>query len=417
MKPLIFIPPVIALVIVGSWVGSQRRTISVLENETTVLRKQLDASRATADAASSGKPAAPGKPKKDAEPVDWKKLAGELDGMNRGMGDMKSMMKLQKRLLAMDRDELAAALQEIEALEIPASSRAMLESMLIGPLVQKDPEFALTTFSGRLQEEGGSMSWQLSNALKEWAVKDAAAATAWFDREIAAGKFDSKTLDGKSRSRLRFEGTLIGTLISSDVSAASARLAALPADQRAEVLGNQWGGEIKEQDQAAYAGLVRSQLPQEDQAKTLAQRASQLAWSEGYDKVTGYLDRINATPEERAASIEQTAESKMQMLSQKQKITRENIDDFRKWATTEAPDAVEAATGKALANATRGRQKMDFAEAADLAVQYHASGNNDDVLVKFLEAGEARNNKEKARELAGMIADQADREKILKRLK
>jgi hypothetical protein len=412
---------VVALVIAGGWVGSQRQTISTLEQETLVLRKRLDARLAAGDAGSTpGKPAPPAKAAKDKEPIDWKKLAGELEGMNRGggAGDMRAMMKLQKRLMSMDRDELAAALQEIGALDLPPESRSMLEGMLLGPLVQKDPEFALTTFADRLNTDpGGSMTWQLSNAMREWTKKDPAAATAWFDRQIAAGTFESKSLDGKSRGRMQFESTLIETLISSDPSAASARLAALPADQRSEVLTSYSGSVIKDEDQAAFADLVRSQIPEKDQAKTLAQRASQLAWGDGYDKVTAYMDRIKASPAERAAVAEQTAETKIQMLSQNQKITRETIDSLREWTTAQAPAATDSATGKALANATRNGKKMDYAEAADLAVQYHATSGNDDVLVKFLDGSDLRNNKEKAGELAALISDEKRRDRILKKLK
>ncbi len=228
LKPLNIIPPVVALVIAGGWVGSQRRTISILEEETTVLQKRLAARLAGTDAGPApGKPAAPGKATKGHEPIDWKKLAAQMDEMNRGdsMGDVRAMLKLQKQLMSMSRDELAAALKEIGALDLPADARAMLEGALIGPLIQKDQEFALTTFADRLNDDRGGMNWQLSSAMREWLKKDPGAASAWFDQQIAAGKFDSKSLDGKNRGRMQFEATLVSALISSDPAAAGARLA------------------------------------------------------------------------------------------------------------------------------------------------------------------------------------------------
>jgi hypothetical protein len=41
----------------------------------------------------------------------------------------------------------------------------------------------------------------LTDALDDWTKKDSAAATAWFDEQIKAGKFESITLDGKSSGR------------------------------------------------------------------------------------------------------------------------------------------------------------------------------------------------------------------------
>jgi len=70
----------------------------------------------------------------------------------------------------------------------PPEVRTMLESMIINPLVEKDPELALTRFIGRLDDDRGQMRWQLSRALKNWMEKDPAKAQVWFDQQIAAGE-------------------------------------------------------------------------------------------------------------------------------------------------------------------------------------------------------------------------------------
>jgi hypothetical protein len=308
-------------------------------------------------------------------------------------------------------------LDEVAALDLPKESREMLEQMLIGPLAEKDPEYALTKFIDRLHDTAGVLSWQLSHAMQQWAKKDPAAAIAWFDRQIAAGKFDSKSLDGKSQPRIQFEGNLISVLLGSDPDAAGRRLGALPEDQRKEVLSRFSYQPLKEEEQFAFAKLVRDQLPEEDQAKALGQQASRMLGNEDYSKVTAFLDRIQATPAERAVCVEQAAEASIQTISHKKKPTREDLDSMREWVAAQAPGTTDTVTGKVLASAARGGRKMQFSEAADLAVQYHEASGNDDVLSSFLDGWTARQNTEQARVLAEKISDEKRREEILKNLK
>ncbi len=409
----------VALIIAGSWIGSQRQSIATLEKESEVLRKHI-AARASGAGADSrqAKFAAPGKEAKDKQPLDWKKIAAQFAEMqgSGGMGDMRAMMRFQQRVQAMTKEELVAALDEIAALELPADSRAMLEQMLIGPLAQKDPELALTRFIDRIEDQKSSVVWQLSSALHEWAKKDPATASAWFDRQIAAGTFDSKSLDGKSRSRQQFEGGLINVLLAADLDAAGHRLSAIPADQRSEVMSQPQFQQLEDEDQPGFAKLIRGQVPENQQASTLAQQASRMVSSGGYSKVTEYLDRIEATPAERAACAEEAAESKLRNYDGK-KVSREDLDAMREWVGGQAPQALGSITGKVLGNALQGGNKMEFSEAADLAVQYNQTSGNDEVLASFLESWPARQNKEQARALAEKIADGKRRGEILKHLK
>ena len=417
LKALNFIPPLVALGVVG-WFSSQRRTISFLEEETTVLRKQMAASHSSAKRENpSGRPPAPAKSAKDKQHIDLKQMASQMDEILRGggRGDMRAMMRFQKQLMTMSRDELAAALVEIGAMDLPAS-KAMLEGMLIGPLVQKDPQFALAAFADRLNDD--EMSWQLANALGEWAKKDIGAATVWMDQQVAGGKFESKSLDGKNGGRMQFESTLIATLLGSDSAAASARLGALPADQRAEVVSNYPMNSVKEEDQLAWADMIRTQVPEKAQSQTLAQTASRLAGDEdGYEKVSSYLERIKATPEERTASVQRTADTRIQVLSRNSKITRDTIDAMREWAASEAPGSAYSVTGRTLARATQMNGQLEFTDAAELAVQYHDASGNDEVLIGFLEKSPSERNKETARELAAKITDENRRNEFLQRFK
>lgn len=391
-----------------------------MEEESAVLRKHLvsRASGAEVDQPSS-KPEPSGNASKEKEPIDWKNLAEQIIEMKRGggMGDMRAMMRLQQRLQAMSAGDLVAALDEITALELPEESRMMLEQMLIGPLCQKDPELALTRYADRIGEENGGMSWQLSNAMKEWAGKDSLKAMAWMDQQIAEGNFNSRSLDGKSRPRMQFEGMLIGSLLSSNPTAAADRLRGLPEDQRSEVLRHYTGNAVSEENQLAYADLVRAEIPEEIQADTLAQQASSLAWQEGYQKIDGYLDRIEASPSERAAVVGETLEMKVRQLAEKRAVTREDIDTMRKWADKQSPESTDRVTGKALAHTLSSEHPMKFSEAAELVTQYNDAGGNDKVLIGFLSEPEIRTNKKEARALAERIADPKNREMILERLK
>jgi hypothetical protein len=420
LNAITFIPPVVALVIAGGWLGSQRQSIYTLEQGSAALQEAIAArSSGVVEDSARGKPAPPVKMAKEKEPIDWKKVADQLAESRHGggMGDMREMMRFQQRLQAMSQEELVAALDEIAALDLLAETRNMLEQMLLGPLAEKDPELALTKFIGRLEDNNGSFSWQLSEAMQHWAKKDRAAAIAWFDRQIAAGTFDSKSLDGKSRTRIQFEGNLINLLLSSDPDAAGLRLGALPEDQRSETLMQYSSHQLKEEDQLSFAILVRDQVPEKDQARTLGQLASRMVGKDGYAKVTEYLDRIQATPAERTACVEQAADSKIQSISYQKKVTREELDSMREWVTAQAPEKTGSVTGKALANASHQGRKMEFSEAAELAVQYHDTSGNDEVLSSFLDSWQARQNKEQARVLAGKISDGKRREEILEQLK
>jgi hypothetical protein len=132
-----------------------------------------------------------------------------------------------------------------------------------------------------------------------------------------------------------------------------------------------------------------------------------------YEKVGDYLDAIDATPAERAASAERAAEMRIQTLSREEKITRSDIDAIREWAGKVAPDAVGTVTGKALARSTNINTTLTFDEAAKLALEYHAETQDDDVLVGFLDSFAGNDNKVAARVIAKSIIDPERRKELL----
>ena len=415
LKPASLILPVITLVVAGAWIGSQRRSIATLEQESSLLQKQLCAAR-SADESARPKPNTSRKSTQEMEPIRWQNIAGKITALQRG-GDMPDLTRFQQQLASLSRTELVAALDEIAALDLPPESRAILEGMLIGPLIEQDPELALTRFIGRLHDERSPLGGQLSAALTKWAEKDPEQATAWFDRQIAAGTFDSRTLDGRARSRTQFEGALIAVLLSSSPDSAARRLDALPEDQRAEVLKHHLPGSIKQEDLLAFANLARRELPESEQIQSIAGQVSRWASNDDYSAVTGYLDRINASPAERVACVERAAESRFQSLSTERKITRQDIDQLRAWTDAQSPESTDRATGKALTSALQGGGKTEFSEIAGLAIQYHDAGGSDELLIPLFRNWRTLSHKEQARALAEGIADEKRRTQILEKLK
>lgn len=424
MKPVAFIPPAAVVLIGAIWLGGQATTLSRIEKENASLGGRITAHRsrpnkaaALIDGTPGGRSAtAPGGKAKDS--IDWESIASQLAEMQQdgGTGDLRAIIHLQRRLQAMTAEELLGTLDEITATGLPDPAREMLEQLISASLIMKDPGLALQRFAPRLAADRGQWSWQLANALKGWAEKDLPEATGWFDREIAAGRFDSKSLDGKSKLRQNFEGALIATLISSDVPAAAARLAAFPEDQRGTILSHHELAGLKEKDHAALARLVREQLPEKDRPRAIANPAARLASSGGYEEVTEYLKRISATPEERAATVAVATESRLSTLAHSKKITMTELDEMRAWASAEAPGSENKATGKALSQMAGYNDTAQFDQAAGLVLSYHETTGSDEVLTSFLEQGVATGSKEAARQLAGKITDEKKRTEILNNL-
>lgn len=322
------------------------------------------------------------------------------------------MVSFQQRLLSMSKEELISALEEIATLDLSAQTRSTLEASLINQLAKKDPEYILTKYIDRIND--GNTSWRLSQTMQEWAKKDPRAAMAWLDRQIEAGKFESKSLSGRSEPRIQFEGSLIKLLLSSDPQAAGDRLAALPEDQRRATLSHYSNRSLSEADQLAFAKLVREQLPEKDQARTLGDQGSQLVRNGDYASATQFLDRIQATSTERSGCVQQIAETQIQSFWKK--ITRDDLDTMRDWVTSQAPEMTAKVTGQILANASRNGRNINFTQAAELALEYYEETKNDEVLTSFLSNWGARKYKEQARILAAKISDVKQRETILKNL-
>lgn len=411
MKPALFLPPAAALVVAGGWLGSQRQSIAELEQESAALGERIAAARPSAPSAADPSFAARQRANsfRSGSKIDWKKVAAAQIAMQSadGAADMRTMVELQKTLRDLSTAELLAGLDEIAALDLSHEARRELESTLLGILAQKDPQLALERFADRIGGDHGMITWQLASAFQSWSGQDATAAAGWMDRQIAAGIFDSKSLDGKNDSRLRFEAGLIQNLVGSDPAAAARRLAALPEDQRADVFGPGKFFQLKPGSGKAVADLIRTQLPENTRVYSLAVVSRSLVEQGGYERVGDFLGEIDASAAERSAIVGQA----LGMRLADQNETFPGVDETRAWIVAQAPADAERLTGEALARMTA---QLGFARMAAEAVKFQQSSGNDDALVAFLSRAPDESRFE-ILEFAEKISDPVKREEVTRR--
>ncbi len=351
-----------------------------------------------------------------------------MEELGYAAGSSRALRLLEDRWLAMSKEEMAAELEKINALGLSVAAGAALERFLMPLLLQQDPELAFTWF---IAHPAGDKKEFPSFNFKKWAREDPAAVEAWLDRQIAAGKLDYKSLSGREDLRAQCERALLAVLLPSAPAGAARRLAALPEARRTLVLRDPgfaldcpfW--KYGASDQAAFAKLVREQIPVGDQAAIFGGPVNLLSSQGGFPAVTAYLDGIEATPAVRAACAEMAAVRIARKLASDRTVTRDDLDEMREWAKVQAPDAVDEITGKVLAEATaipslssdgpRPSTKLTFAEAAALADYYHAASGNDAVIISFLNGRAANQNREQAKALAGKIIDDQLRAEALKK--
>lgn len=415
MKPVHFLPPAAAVILVGVWNSVEQRAISTAKADRTELREKISQALPDARVAELQLVSHITRP---APTDDWRAAAELLTGEPVGdAAKAKEWLALREKLGRMTREEILASMDEIERLGLTDNAKQRLEEMLLERLAKLSPGDALERFGNRLADSSSSLFPQLTDALRDWAKRDLPAATEWLDRQIAAGKFDMTTLDGKSDALIGYEAALLESMLATAPEAVAARLAALPEDQRREVLEQISFQDLAGKVQQAYAALVRDLVPADERAGSFAHIASQLVDDSGFGKVSDFLDAVQATPAERAAAASQTAESHLEALDIRGEITRENIDAVRTWLRRQAPDEVDRMTGKALAEAAQQSADFDFTKASKMALEYGKASGRDDVLTAFLASYAARSNGEQAVGLADAIADDKLRAEILERLK
>jgi hypothetical protein len=401
---LVVAPPLIALAVVGGGLGLQYREMSELQDRTKGLRTRME--RETRSAV----------PEKDssASVIDGKRIDwGKLLAL-KGEAQSRAFTPVERLLYDLSAEELLANLDQLAAVNGPAKLKEELERRLLHLLGRRDPRRLFDRFSEEIGVVRTPRSGVLHAAFAHWSEQDCPAAAAWLDAQVAAGTFESKSLNGLHSRQVDFESELVRSGVSRDAAGAIARIAAMQEPLRSAVLKNdllEWGREAEEAKK--IANLIREVAGEAQAPQMLAESSFQrIARSAGDRQTYENLDRlfqdIEATPKER----ETVALYSLSVFLRDPKWTeREDVvsyvDGMRTWALSEAPGAANELTVKALGQL--GAKRFD--DAAKLAIRYQEASGDDAVLVAFLNAkGLVRAHPAEALPLLERISDPAKRE-------
>ena len=211
---------------------------------------------------------------------------------------------------------------------------------------------------------------------------------------------------------------MLALLIGADPAAATARLTALPEDQRAGVLTGsaeamkRKAGDIPEKDLTTFAALVRATLPAGQQTAVITRPVGSLAMQRGYEKIDRYLETVSASPAERASSVAAAAGVKFRFLADGSRLSVEEMDRFRAWAASQSPDRVDAIMASSLTGLCSNGSST-APKARDLAIHYHAQTGNDQILVHFVRGAAGGFGKEKLLSMAELIKDPEIRKRTI----
>jgi hypothetical protein len=331
--------------------------------------------------------------------------------------------RLEALASEMSGDELVSAYTQMASLPVDAPFRNYLEWLMLNQLKKKNPEFAFSQFIAKCQnEDTGPIKMGDFN---EWLARDSAAATTWYESQIAAQVFD-KTLDGKTPNMVPFEAAFIMSLLASDPAGAEQRMSNIPPDLRASLGTYVWS--VPKENSKAFVELLRKSMPMEDYI-TILKDNSLTEYNFRFDSdsvpkaVQKNLDSLGFTPEECSTlmTMHFTEIAKSRAMRDKFGMpSRENFDEDRARIQAIDPSSADRATGFALQSylaESKTTSAQDFVEK--IATDYHGSGAGDELLLPLIE-GSANGSipfpKERARVLATKISDQTLREEMLQKL-
>lgn len=411
MKVFHVIPPALSLVLVIAWNLRSQGSIREMEARNRELRSGIKAAGLGPQGEARGDGMRRRPVKSRAATLDWKAIAVKA-GKGAESVDLKSMLEWSRQIEGMSDLEILEALDGMDAMALDDRQREALEDLLIDPLIEKNPQLALERFADRIGKDDDNIGWRLSTAMAGWVKADSTAAMAWFDRQIAAGTFDSRTLDGRSEARIEFEGALAGELLGSSDALVARRISALPEEQRREALEQISFSELSPAARDAYVGLVRGLVPADERDGSFSHMVADLAEESGFGEVDAFLNRVNATPEERLVSAKEAANTRLGMIAEDREVTAGDVDAMRAWVEKQAPGTTDRVTGEALGDAAQDGGEFNFDAASKLALEYHRRSGGDEVLAAFLESFAARSNSEQALPLLDQIRDPKLRDRL-----
>lgn len=415
MKSIHALPPLFALIIVGSIMAIQRQAIATLEHEKAELPRHTDPS-AIPDTAAELFPELEKRRSKQTNkmdgPLDWRNLA-EVMEKSGVQAASKALEAFKKRVQAMSNEELIANIEDIMKLDLTESQKSNLLTTFFDTLVDRAPEFALR----HLFLSSARKYQAVSSAWVKWSTSDPAAATGWLDEQISAGTIDPKSLHGNDGLRIPFEAHLVKLLLTSDPAAAIQRVENLNPDWRDHVIRQCAVSEADAPTKKAWTELVRSQLPKKVASEMIADKVPHWIDDGMFSQVTDYMESISATAEERTACIQQATQNYTHASSYKGTITIEGIESFRTWAEAQEPGSSRNLTRDAISNMLRGngQSKMTLESVTSIVAHYQALEGGDEMLAQALSHA-MDGKKDYVRALATMIQDDGKRAKILKKL-
>jgi hypothetical protein len=439
MKIIHYIPPVGALIIAAAWLTYLRGSNSALEQNNRSLQRKIEASRnfivlqnvRPSAGAISTKARSDEKPsEKEVKPSadwvstsrDWNKLLLSINNQA-NYRYTAAWARLEKLASEMSADELERAYAEMSALPVHGPLREDLEWVMLKELESKNPEFAFSQYIAKHQNQGKAPA--RIGMFNDWLTRDPAAATAWYESQLATGVYHNG-LGGNFSILLPFESALIMFLLAYDPAAAEQRMNNIPPELRGGLGDYLWN--VPKENGAAFVDLLRNTMPVEEymgilRNNSLTEYNFSLSNDSDPQNVQKNLENLGVTPEERSTLMVQqfAALAEYRAMRDRGNIpSREKFEDHRRWIQAVDPSSADRATGFALQaylerSMTTGAQ--DFVER--IAVDYHGAGAGDELLIPLIEGsanGKVPFPRDRARVLAMMISDPRLREELLQRL-
>ena len=321
--------------------------------------------------------------------------------------DMERLKEFRAELDRMDPEDLLAVLAELDASDINASDKGNLASFIAGSLGRRDPRLALDTFVGRLAGRGFGALDQLGHIYVRWTATDPAAASEWFDRQVAQGALAPVALLGKLKidPRIYFESQLLRTQVALDPAAANARFDAMPEDVREKMLFDNWFPAASPEKMQASAEFLRTHY--EDVPAAFAKAGSKRIQEGDLGDAEKFLEVLNPAPDERAALVGEALRTRLKGPDELT-ITPE---EAREWIVKQSPQDAGRLTGTMLGQMMEWHE---FSEMSRLALQYREESGSDEVLVAFLKSAPDK-SKAEILQLAEQIEDPVVREEVMER--
>jgi hypothetical protein len=174
--------------------------------------------------------------------------------------------------------------------------------------------------------------------------------------------------------------------LAENAQTASARVSALPEDQRQIALEQVDLTALSVEGQIAYANLMRQVVPPDEDGAVFSQAVSELLAEGGLDEVAEFMNRINASPEERAGSSKQAAGHHLGEIATERAVSLADLNSLRQWLGSQVDGPVEHIAGEALAEASQWGEEFTVRDALNLAIEFHQAGGSPDLPLALIEA-------------------------------